>query len=79
MAPAFRQYLDGAKIYGCATCRTHVADNDDIVSKVRVFFFFFFTSDDDDDLLSKPFSRSSLRPLGTFFLIFFLGLETRNT
>ena len=35
MGPAFRQYLDGPKIYGCAACKAHVADHDDIVSKVK--------------------------------------------
>jgi hypothetical protein len=33
MGPAFRQYLEG-KVYGCASCKAHIADNDDIVSKV---------------------------------------------
>ena len=35
MGPAFRQYLDGHKVYSCASCKAHVADHDDIVSKVR--------------------------------------------
>ena len=34
MGRPFKQYLDGPRIYSCSTCRSHVADHDDIVSKV---------------------------------------------
>jgi hypothetical protein len=36
MGRPFKQYLDGPRIYSCSTCRSHVADHDDIISKVRV-------------------------------------------
>ncbi len=35
MGRPFKQYLDGPRIYSCSTCRSHVADHDDIVSKAR--------------------------------------------
>jgi hypothetical protein len=34
MGRPFRAWLSGAHVYGCAACQTHVADADDIVSKV---------------------------------------------
>ncbi len=34
MGRPFKQYLDGPRIYSCHSCRSHVADHDDIVSKV---------------------------------------------
>ena len=71
MGPAFRQYLDGAKVYGCAACKTHVADHDDVVSKVREGARFFPPSEramtTDDDLLSKPFQSLPRPPLVVFF------------
>ena len=57
MGPAFRQYLDGPKVYGCAACKAHVADHDDIVSKVKRKEGFFrrgfrrAMGDDDEDAL----------------------------
>lgn len=33
MGRAFRQYLNGPRIYSCATCRAHAADHDEIISK----------------------------------------------
>lgn len=33
MGRPFKQYLDGPRIYSCSTCRSHVADHDDIISK----------------------------------------------
>jgi hypothetical protein len=36
MGRPFKQYLDGPRIYSCSTCRSHVADHDDIISKVRL-------------------------------------------
>ena len=35
MGRPFKQYLDGPRIYSCSTCRSHVADHDDIISKVH--------------------------------------------
>ena len=35
MGKMFKIYLCGDKIYGCSTCRTHLAKHDQIVSKVR--------------------------------------------
>ena len=34
MGRRFRAWLDGSRVYGCSACGTHVADADDIVSKV---------------------------------------------
>lgn len=44
MGRRFRAWLDGSRVYGCSACGTHVADADDIVSKVSerrgcVFFW----------------------------------------
>uniref|UniRef100_A0A7S0RED8 Protein yippee-like n=1 Tax=Chlamydomonas leiostraca TaxID=1034604 RepID=A0A7S0RED8_9CHLO len=33
MGRPFKQYLNGCRIYSCATCRAHAADHDDIISK----------------------------------------------
>uniref|UniRef100_A0A7S1T472 Protein yippee-like n=1 Tax=Tetraselmis chuii TaxID=63592 RepID=A0A7S1T472_9CHLO len=33
MGRPFRQFLNGPRIYSCATCRYHAADHDDIMSK----------------------------------------------
>jgi hypothetical protein len=35
MGRIFKQYLSCNKVYSCATCRTHTADYDEIVSKVE--------------------------------------------
>ena len=37
MGRPFKQYLNGPRIYSCSNCRSHVADHDDIISKVWVF------------------------------------------
>lgn len=34
MGRPFKQYLNGNRIYTCATCRAHAADCDDVISKV---------------------------------------------
>eukprot|EP00878_Enallax_costatus_P002045 GHUV01002209.1.p3 GENE.GHUV01002209.1~~GHUV01002209.1.p3 ORF type:complete len:113 (+),score=19.62 GHUV01002209.1:275-613(+) len=33
MGRPFKQYLSGPRVYCCATCKTHAADHDEIVSK----------------------------------------------
>lgn len=33
MGRIFKQYLSCTRVYSCATCRTHTADHDEIVSK----------------------------------------------
>lgn len=35
MGLAYNIYLDVSKIYGCKNCKTHLADHDEIVSRVR--------------------------------------------
>jgi hypothetical protein len=35
MGRPFKQYLGGPRIYACASCGTHTADLDEIVSKAR--------------------------------------------
>ena len=36
MGLAFNAYLDCQKIFGCKYCKTHLSNQDDIVSKVRL-------------------------------------------
>ncbi|KAF5827889.1 Yippee/Mis18 [Dunaliella salina] len=33
MGRPFKQFLNGPKIYCCATCKSHIADHDDVISK----------------------------------------------
>lgn len=33
MGLKYNEYLDGNKIYGCQTCKTHLADHDEILSR----------------------------------------------
>ena len=35
MGLAYNVYLNAAKIYGCKSCKTHLADHDEIISRVR--------------------------------------------
>lgn len=35
MGLAYNIYLDSNKIYGCKNCKTHLANHDDIMSRVR--------------------------------------------
>lgn len=34
MGLKYNTYLDGGKIYGCKNCKTHLADHDEILSRV---------------------------------------------
>lgn len=34
MGLRYNTYLSGTKIYGCAHCKAHLADHDDILSRV---------------------------------------------
>lgn len=34
MGLKYNEYLDGNKIYGCQSCKTHLADHDEILSRV---------------------------------------------
>ena len=34
MGLAYNVYLNAKRIYGCKTCKTHLADHDDIISRV---------------------------------------------
>lgn len=35
MGLRYNDYLSGNKIYGCKNCKTHLANHDDIISRVR--------------------------------------------
>jgi hypothetical protein len=35
MGLTYNTYLNCARIYGCKGCKTHLADHDDIISRVR--------------------------------------------
>ena len=35
MGMSYRQYLAGARIYGCSTCKTHLATIHSMLSRVR--------------------------------------------
>lgn len=37
MGLAYNIYLNAKKIYGCKTCKTHLADYDEIISRVGTF------------------------------------------
>lgn len=34
MGLKYNDYLDGNKIYGCMNCKTHLADHEEILSRV---------------------------------------------
>ena len=34
MGLAYNVYLNAKKIYGCKTCKTHLADHDEIISRL---------------------------------------------
>lgn len=36
MGLAYNTYLSSSKIYGCKTCKAHLANHEDIISRVRV-------------------------------------------
>lgn len=46
MGLAYNVYLNSSKIFGCKACKTHLADYNDIVSRVWLSLFFFFFSFD---------------------------------
>lgn len=35
MGMSYRQYLNGARIYGCSNCKTHLATIHSMISRVR--------------------------------------------
>lgn len=39
MGLRYNDYLSGDKIYGCKNCKTHLANHEDIISRVRFFPF----------------------------------------
>lgn len=41
MGLKYNTYLDGTKIYGCYKCHAHLADHDDILSRVSLFYTFY--------------------------------------
>lgn len=36
MGLAYNTYLTSNKIYGCKTCKAHLANHEDIISRVRI-------------------------------------------
>lgn len=38
MGLQYNTYLSSTKIYGCKTCKTHLANHDDIISRVSSSF-----------------------------------------
>ena len=42
MGLAYNVYLNSNKIFGCKNCKTHLADFDDIISRVRLYLFMSF-------------------------------------
>ena len=36
MGRPFKQYLNAPRIYSCGSCRSHVSDHEEIISKVRL-------------------------------------------
>lgn len=45
MGLAYNVYLNGAKIYGCHRCKTHLADNEEIISRVSLCRYSYFGQD----------------------------------
>lgn len=35
MGRPYKQYLRGKRVYVCSCCKSHIADHDDIISKVK--------------------------------------------
>ena len=40
MGLTYNTYLNAKKIYGCKKCKTHLADHDEIISRVSFFSLF---------------------------------------
>jgi hypothetical protein len=36
MGLAYNTYLDSPRVYGCKQCKTHLANHEDIISRVRL-------------------------------------------
>lgn len=37
MGLAYNVYLNSSRIYGCKSCKTHLSNHEDIISRVRLF------------------------------------------
>lgn len=37
MGLAYNTYLNSSKVYGCKTCKAHLANHEDIISRVGLF------------------------------------------
>lgn len=35
MGLAYNTYLNSSKVYGCKTCKAHLSNHEDIISRVR--------------------------------------------
>jgi hypothetical protein len=44
MGLAYNTYLTSNKIYGCKTCKAHLANHEDIISRVRIPWAFAFVA-----------------------------------
>lgn len=42
MGLAYNTYLTSNKIYGCKTCKAHLANHEDIISRVRLSYTLFY-------------------------------------
>lgn len=42
MGLTYNVYLDSDKIFGCRECKAHLADYNDIISRVGFSFYFLF-------------------------------------
>lgn len=43
MGLAYNTYLTSNKIYGCKTCKAHLANHEDIISRVRILSIYMNT------------------------------------
>jgi hypothetical protein len=43
MGLAYNVYLTSNKIFGCKKCKTHLADYNDIISRVSISVLWFFS------------------------------------
>lgn len=44
MGLAYNIYLNAKRIYGCKNCKTHLADHDEIISRVSTIPTHFFST-----------------------------------
>lgn len=57
MGLAYNTYLTSNKIYGCKTCKAHLANHEDIISRVRIvstYAYVIFLFSELTELLELP-------------------------